>query len=335
MHGLTVEHAMDRRPLVVPADTPLGAIYGSMRSRTADEVLVMPSSWQETIPPIRPIGILTVRDALEAAAQDAKWRESPVARFMVHPVLTVSADHDLDQAIAWMDSLGVHRLPVVSQGVLVGLLTSESALRARAEQLRRLERQLQRREREALHDPLTGLPNRRLFQEVLEREFQMHRRNYTPLALLLLDVDLFKKVNDTYGHPVGDLVLKQLATRLQTTVRRSDLLARVGGEEFAVLAAVAEQEQALILGEKLRSVVASAPFAIPTGPCLQDTELGSTLGSALAPASPKRFLNVTVSIGVALSAGQLVSHEELVRVADAALYVAKHRGRNTVWLAKR
>ena len=72
-------------------------------------------------------------DALEAAAQDVNWRHAPVVRFMVHPVSTVSADQDLDEAIAWMDSLGIHRLPDVSRGVLVGLLTSESALRARAE----------------------------------------------------------------------------------------------------------------------------------------------------------------------------------------------------------
>lgn len=328
MHGLTVEHAMEPRPLIVPADTPLGAIYGSMRNRVADEALVMPSSWQETFPPLRPIGILTIRDALEAAAQDVNWRHAPVVRFMVHPVSTVSADQDLDEAIAWMDALGIHRLPVVSRGVLVGLLTSESALRARAEQLRALERQLERREREALHDPLTGLPNRRLFEEVLEREFQLHRRNFTPLALLLLDVDLFKDVNDTYGHPAGDLVLKDLAARLRETVRRADLLARVGGEEFAVLAAVEGREQALTLGEKLRSVVAATPFAISTGPWCPGATPSARAGRA-------HHLHVTASVGVALSSGRLTSSDELVRRADEALYVAKRRGRNMVWLSER
>lgn len=325
---MTVERAMVRQPLAVPADAPLGMVYGTMRSRVAHEALVMPSSWRDAFPPIRPIGILTVRDALAAAAQQVNWRDCPVVRFMVHPVLTVSANDELDHAVALMDALGVHRLPVVSHGALVGLLTSESILRARAEQLRALEKRLEQREQEALQDPLTALPNRRLFQEVLEREFQLHRRNHVPLALLLLDVDLFKEVNDTFGHPAGDVVLRQIAVRLQQAVRRADLLARVGGEEFAVLAAVDERSHAAALGEKLRNAVASEPFVIPAaavaGPMGQDDD-GSS-GHA-------RSLDITASIGAALTSPRLIGSEDLIRQADAALYVAKRCGRNAVRVA--
>jgi len=153
-------------------------------------------------------------------------------------------------------------------------------------------------------DYLTGLPNRRAFAQRLA-----HGVTATPqqLAAITFDIDHFKLINDTYGHAAGDLLLQHLAQRCSALLRENDHLARVGGEEFAVLADVDQPQQALALAERLRRGIAEAPFSV----------------------GPTEALTVTASFGVAvtprLEPGVPV---RLLAEADAALYRAKHRGRN-------
>jgi diguanylate cyclase (GGDEF)-like protein len=158
----------------------------------------------------------------------------------------------------------------------------------------------------AIHDGLTGLYNYRYFWEVLHREVELARRYHRLLSLLFLDIDDFKKVNDTLGHRVGDLVLKALGSHLQEAVRHADLVCRYGGEEFVVLLAETGNEQALISGERLRLGISQITVELP-----------------------QEKMHFTVSIGVAeLKPG--MDGDDLVKAADEALYRAKQAGKNRV-----
>lgn len=166
-------------------------------------------------------------------------------------------------------------------------------------------------EKLAFTDPLTGLYNHRAFQENLLQEFTRAKRYGKPLSLMILDIDHFKKFNDTWGHLVGDRVLKHVARLFEGAVREKiDLVARYGGEEFAVLLPETNLPGAEVFGERIRSTVESTPLELDG-----------------------KKLPITISIGVACTT---VTHcdktSELVGSADFALYRAKDSGRNRVWL---
>jgi diguanylate cyclase (GGDEF)-like protein len=168
----------------------------------------------------------------------------------------------------------------------------------------------ERTDREIMHlamtDSLTQVPNRRALME--HAEHALARRSGSPLALLMIDVDNFKLINDTHGHPAGDEVLRKVAGRLAGRLRGHDLLGRYGGEEFCVVAPDTDTGGALTLAESLRATIASAPFS---------TEQGE--------------LSVTVSIGISHSPPDIRRElKEVLTEADAALYTAKHTGRNRV-----
>lgn len=158
----------------------------------------------------------------------------------------------------------------------------------------------------AIRDGLTGLYNYRHFHEVLTHQVEVSRRYDWPLSLLFLDIDNFKKINDTWGHPEGDLVLKGLADFLQNHVRHADMICRYGGEEFVVLMPQSTATQAFGLADRLREEIAATPFPLTRGE-----------------------IHFTVSLGVATLEPHL-SGEDLVKTADAALYRAKQLGKNRV-----
>jgi diguanylate cyclase (GGDEF)-like protein len=190
------------------------------------------------------------------------------------------------------------------------------ALRAAAEEQARIEHRLresQERLREANRrleqmvrtDALTGLGNRRLFTERIRQEWKLSQRLEFPVALLMIDIDHFKTINDAHGHPAGDGVLRHLAGLLEHSTRESDTCVRYGGEEFAVILPATTQSQAEHLANVLREEIAVAPCG---------------------------GQHVTVSIGVAAGVGLNTadSLERLIERADAALYAAKSAGRNRV-----
>lgn len=167
----------------------------------------------------------------------------------------------------------------------------------------------------AMTDALTGLANRRHFGDQLAREATRAAETGRPLSLIALDIDRFKAINDQHGHPAGDAVLRQVALLLEEQVRASDLLARVGGEEFAVLAVDTGMIEASQLAERLRAAIENAgPIAV---------------GRAAIP--------VTISLGVVarrIQGGELArAPERLLAAADDALYRAKRNGRNRVEVA--
>lgn len=156
-------------------------------------------------------------------------------------------------------------------------------------------------------DGLTQLFNRRYFNETLEREINRCKRYARPLALMMFDIDHFKKINDSFGHVAGDALLRQLALAVKPRVRREDILARVGGEEFAVILPEIGLEGARVTGQKIREAIASAPFVFEDSsmPC-------------------------TVSVGIAELDLKNDEPKTLYGRADAALYRAKSSGRNRV-----
>lgn len=159
----------------------------------------------------------------------------------------------------------------------------------------------------ATTDGLTGLLNHRVFQEELEKKLKSAERFGHPLSVILTDLDKFKNVNDTYGHPVGDVVLKGFSKVLSDQMRETDLVARYGGEEFAIICEQTEAEGARLLANRIREQLAEITF---------DSDIGS--------------FQVTCSLGVATFPHAAKSKKPLVEAADQALYYAKEHGRNRV-----
>lgn len=162
----------------------------------------------------------------------------------------------------------------------------------------------------AMQDSLTGLSNRRRFMPAAQRELELADRHQQALALLVLDVDHFKNINDAFGHVAGDNVLMEISARCQRALRSTDLLARWGGEEFIMLLPNTSLPQARQLAERVRECIVATPHVMPNG----------------------QIVRVTASLGAAGTApGQSsLSLDELIQRADAALYRAKSGGRDRV-----
>ena len=155
-------------------------------------------------------------------------------------------------------------------------------------------------------DALSGLYNRRYMNKKLEEEIMKYQRYGTPFSLLLLDIDYFKKINDTFGHDKGDLVIKKISSLIQKNIRNTDICARWGGEEFLILASNSDLSGAVKLANNLKDLIENSDFEINN--------------------------KVTVSIGVS-SMNKHLEEESLLKLVDNALYKAKEKGRNRVEIA--
>jgi two-component system cell cycle response regulator len=165
----------------------------------------------------------------------------------------------------------------------------------------------------SITDGLTKLYNHRYFQDELARAFEESQRYARPLSLAMIDIDFFKKVNDTYGHAVGDEVLRAVSRIYRDSARSTDLVARYGGEEFAVMMPETALEDGITFAEKIRQLIESQPVETQAGP-----------------------LPITISIGVSsVPHSRIHSPKELIVAADKALYRAKKNGRNQVQAERR
>lgn len=175
-----------------------------------------------------------------------------------------------------------------------------------ASTMRELEASQEHLRERATTDPLTRLKNRRAFDDIGERYFALAKRHRHDLAMVMLDVDHFKQINDTYGHSAGDRVLVNIAQTLTRGTRAGDTPARLGGEEFAVLLPNTNRAGATLLAERIRQALARSPLKLTSG-----------------------AVQVTASIGVASVGGDApVSLDQLIEYADNRLYQAKQGGRN-------
>ncbi|ATZ73131.1 hypothetical protein CWC33_05200 [Idiomarina sp. X4] len=167
-------------------------------------------------------------------------------------------------------------------------------------------------QQQAVIDPLTQIGNRRAFNKAMDREFSRYSRHKKPLSLISFDLDHFKRVNDNYGHAAGDKVLSEVTAAIKVELRKEDVFARVGGEEFAVLLPETDKEEAFQVAEKIRTLIASLSINYEN----QDIAISATFGL------------VTVS-----EQEQISSQEHLLQIADRALYKGKTNGRNQVVVA--
>lgn len=235
--------------------------------------------------------------------------------------------HDMDLCCAHIDRKAEQHqvcIPMVTQGTVVGLISvqmessaeDQAGLRqefvtAVAEQVSlalsnvRLREALQA---QSIIDPLTDLYNRRFLEETLKRELARSSRSQTPTSVVMLDVDHFKRLNDTFGHDAGDVVLKAVAHAVKAAVRKADVVCRFGGEEFIVVLPECAAGMAIERAEAIRRAIESIHVVH----------------------SDREIPTVTASFGVATYPGCGGDEDSLVAAADAALYVAKRRGRNNV-----
>lgn len=265
-----------------------------------------------------PIGILTTKDVIKLIKNKVDLEKS-ISHYMVSPVMSITQSASIKEALSFIKDKHFKRvvvvdddkklLGIITQKELISLTYSKWAILMKnyQEELTELNSMLEIKYKEyetrASRDALTGLYNRYKFSELYISSYtSMIQRNHD-MSLIIIDIDSFKKVNDTYGHNIGDKALVQLSNALLKTLRNIDIVCRWGGEEFMVLLPTADLEASMLLANKIRTFVSNINIDI--------------IG------------NITVSCGVSqVRSGE--SMEEAISRADKALYLAKKSGKNCV-----
>ncbi len=229
------------------------------------------------------------------------WLEI-TGRVPIAPSFPLQGEHPI-----YTDPASLAAISVI-QGVLVGIFIAFFTINYGMNQALKLQRKLYQ---QSLIDGLTGIANRRFFEECIDKEWKRAQRNKKPVSLILLDIDAFKAFNDQYGHPAGDECLQKVAKALEKTLKRpADMVARFGGEEFAVILPDTEHKGAAVLAEKVRKAI-------------EDLNIPHSY-------SPVHS-SVTISLGIAtMTPEKNEVAETLIHFADKALYRAKLKGRNRV-----
>ena len=230
------------------------------------------------------------------------------------PVILLSVKSDLDSKVA---GLRIGADDFLAKPFAEAEILARCAAMLRIKHLQEKLRDAQRKlEEQSITDSLTTLKNRRFFDERLHEEFRRAQRYGDYLALIMIDLDHFKEVNDRHGHPAGDSVLREAAALIRASIRDPDICSRYGGEEFAVILPKTHMQGALAVAERVWRELGGKEYAVP----------GAGNGT------PTR-VKVTASLGVAFYPSKdIASGELLLRFADQALYQAKRAGRNTICL---
>ncbi len=244
------------------------------------------------------------------------------AALVACPVLMLgvsSASWATLQLLDMSRSIELHRFSVQNARVLFSYLVVAGVFNLTFVVLVML-RLVQRLRTQNERDALTGLYNRRAMESALAREWHRFERSRQVFSVLMIDIDHFKRVNDTFGHGVGDVVLQQVAERIRVGARALDMPTRYGGEEFLVLMPLCDAPGAAVVAERIRAGVEARPF-------------NCELPASAATGAGVIEIKVTVSVGVATADIRDRLGVNLVSRADAALYAAKHAGRNRVEIA--
>jgi two-component system cell cycle response regulator len=237
------------------------------------------------------------------------------------PVIALSVKSDLDSKVK---GLRIGADDFLAKPFAEAEILARCAAMLRIKHLQERLRDMQKTlEQQSITDALTGLKNRRFFDERLPEEFRRAQRYGDYLSLIMIDLDHFKDVNDRYGHPAGDAVLREAASLIRASIRDPDICARYGGEEFAVILPKTHMAGALAVAERIWRELGAKEYAIPPG----------AQPAPGADATAPRAVRVTASIGIAFYPSKdITSGELLLRYADQALYQGKRAGRNTICL---
>jgi diguanylate cyclase (GGDEF)-like protein len=237
------------------------------------------------------------------------------------PVIILSVKSDLDSKVT---GLRIGADDFLAKPFAEAEILARCAAMLRIKHLQERLREMQKKlEEQSMTDSLTGLKNRRFFDERLNEEFRRAQRYGDYLSLIMIDLDHFKEVNDRFGHPAGDVVLREAALLIRASIRDPDICARYGGEEFAVILPKTHMSGALAVAERIWRELGAKQYVIsPSAPV-----------SPVADVAATRGVQVTASIGIAFYPSKdITSGDLLVRFADQALYEAKRAGRNTICL---
>lgn len=336
-HNIRIGKWMIRDVLIVPETTTVREGAEIMQRQAIGSLLIGE--------PQKPDGICTDRDLVRAVAEGRDPAATPLRDCMTSKLIYLEAGSTFQESLLQMVGNHIRHAPVREDGKLVGIVSARDMLRLQYEileesyretarelgktqrmleqdsderflELLRLNEELEAR---AITDGLTGLYNHRYFQDRLKDEIARSRRYQYPVSLIFIDVDHFKQYNDANGHLMGDYVLKTIATLLQqagedggqipSRLRKTDIVARYGGEEFVIILPYAGQQDSALLADRIRNLIAEYPF---NGRNTQPDGL------------------ITVSLGVSCFPTPAGSREELIVMADRALYEAKETGRNQV-----
>ena len=301
---------LGRRMKWVSADTITSVLLKEMVSGSFDNIVVVEK--------MKPVGILTTKDVMRMLQQKDDL-ELPVSAYMSSPVETICKESSIKEALEFVREKHYKRVIVIdAEGDLAGIITQKELISLTysrwamlmneyQKELIEVNRILEDKNREyetmATTDSLTGLYNRYKFTELYLSSYKTMLQRDNTMSIILLDIDFFKRVNDSYGHNVGDQVLIQVSHTLLRTLRNIDIVCRWGGEEFLVLLPTANLANAAVLAEKLRQYIDELEIDVAG--------------------------HVSASFGVSeVVVGE--SMEEAIARADSALYVAKNSGRNCV-----
>ncbi len=336
-----IDNWITEHPVMVEASETLNIAIDRMAGHRIGAILVMRSDIL--------VGILTERDLLKLLARGKEKGQDiplsdPVEKFMTVDPITADISEDYNIVYMKMKTHNIRHIPVVSGDTVMGIVSIRDLIHfyqnkletafleaqkeikelhniielSSGDQLDKLFDEISRYKELSLTDYLTGLYNKRYFQARFTEEVARARRYHADLSLLFSDIDFFKRVNDAYGHSVGDEVLRQTANLLTGVIgqinvishlRKSDIVARYGGEEFVIILPETSAKGAVLAAEKLRRAVEESTIQI------ENTEI-----------------KITMSLGVAELSENASNCEEIIRQADAAMYQAKKSGRNKVVL---
>lgn len=243
------------------------------------------------------VGIISERDLVRAMADtDGDMADRTVRDVMTRSVVTCALDDKIVEVLFLMNLKKIRHIPVLEGGELRGIIS-----------IRELTRAYKLLQVQAETDALTGLSNRRHFLERLDGELERYRRYQRPLSVAMIDIDHFKKVNDTHGHAAGDKVLRALAELLVRELRAIDWAGRLGGEEFAIVFSETDLDKAKLVCERLLMTVGAMEVDIDVAK-----------------------ISITVSIGLTEVGPATQDSTDILKRADELMYAAKTGGRNRV-----
>lgn len=252
-----------------------------------------------------PAGILTERDfVLLIAKGKVDPHKITAAEFMTSPLISISPDITFEQAVRIFNEKQIKRLPVVQADRVVGLLSLRNMMEFSRQVMMDLEKKRRQLQSESETDGLTAVYNKKTITGFIEKEYERVSRYGGYSTLLFIDIDHFKKVNDTWSHSAGDVVLKELCRVIRNNSRQMDILGRFGGEEFVIISPNFKSHHAKSYAERIRKIVAEYSFFYR-----------------------EASIPITISIGMAdIFSGD--SYMAAIEKADKALYHAKNSGRN-------